>query len=313
MLAGTVAVVLLVELAVRSVTGHLPEPQVWSTPEIQYKVELIDHGGPVDIALVGSSVVDVSIDPEGLDDPAFNAALGAASIGMIADFTRAVVAPRLDPDIVVIGLTSRELNPNSLEQGQIEERFRQAPAVRHVLGTESVLDRLERSVESVSALVAYRSILRDPENWVGDPPRQWGSSVTADSGLYLDFLDEQYRYDEGTERRLGEGALRDYLLGGEQLDTLRTLITDLTDDGRHVLLLATPVTEDYVALHPGGGADHRDFLAALRLLADDTGVAFATSGVWDRTFFADPLHVNRAGAERLTELLDDALADQNWK
>ena len=311
-LAGVAAVVVVAELAVRLATGPLPEPQVWSTPELQYKVGLMEDLGPVEVALVGSSVVDVSIDPGGLDRPAFNAALGAASIGMVADVTRTLVVPRLDPDIVVIGLASRELNANSADQAEIEARFRDAPAVREAFGTESLLDRVERWAGDVSALVEYRSVLRDPDNWLGDPPEQWGPSVTAGSGLYLSFLDESYHFDETTERGLRNGALKDFRLGNEQIGTLRTLVEDLDAQGRRVLLVATPVTKDYVALHPRGEADYEAFVGALQALADEEGAAFVEAGVWGRHQFADPLHVSRAGTERLTQMVADAIAQQGW-
>ena len=311
-LAGVAAVVVVAEVAVRLAAGPLPEPQVWSTPELQYKVGLMEDRGPVEVALVGSSVVDVSIDPGGLDRPAFNAALGAASIGMVADVTRALVVPHLDPDVVVIGLASRELNASSPEQHDIEARFRDAPAVRELLGTESFLDRVERWAGDVSALVEYRSVLRDPDNWLGDPPQQWGPSVTAASGLYLSFLDAPYRADEAMRRSLRNRALQGFRLGDEQIRTLRTLVGDLTAQGRRVLLVATPVTEDYVALHPRGEADHAAFVGVLEALAEEAGVPFLDAGIWDAALFADPLHVSRAGTERFTQMVADAIADQGW-
>lgn len=306
-------VVVLAELGVRAFSGPLPEPQLWSTPEIQYKVELIEEAGDVEVALTGSSVIDVSVDPAGLGRPAFNAALGAASIGMVADFTRAVAVPRLDPEIVVIGLTSRELNANSLEQSAIEQRFRDAPGVREAMGTESLLDSVARRASDLSALVRYRSVLRDPDTWLGQSRREWGSQVTSDGGLYLGFLDSAYRFDEVNRRSLGRGALRDFQIGEAQVRALRDLVEDLRSDGIEVLLVATPVTDDWVALHPGGVADHEAFLRTVDQLADDAGVPFVEAGVWEDELFADPLHVNRAGMERLTALVRDELARQNWK
>ena len=312
-LLAAAVVVLLAEVTVRALSGPLPEPQLWSTPEIQYKVELIDESQGVDVALAGSSVIDVSVDPAGLGRSAFNAALGAASIGMVADFTRDVAVPRLDPEIVVIGLTSRELNANSLEQSAIEQRFRDAPAVREAMGTESILDLVARRASDVSALVRYRSVLRDPDTWLGQSRREWGSQITSDGGLYLGFLESGYRFDEVNRRSLGRGALRDFRVGAEQVRALRELVEDLRSDGIEVLLLATPVTDDWVGLHPGGAADHDAFLRTVDQLADETGVPFVEAGVWEDGLFADPLHVNRAGMERLTALVRDELARQNWK
>ena len=310
---AALVVVLLAEVSVRAASGSLADPQVWSTPEIQYKVELIEDAGPVDVALVGSSVVDVSVDPARLGSSAFNAALGAASIGMVADFTRGVVVPRLEPDVVVVGVTSRELNENSLQQSAIEQRFRDAPAVREALGTESLLDRVAREAADLSALVEYRSILRDPDTWLGQTAREWGPEITSDGGLYLGFLQERYRFDETNRRSLGGGALREFRIGDAQVRTLRRLLADLRASGIDVLLVATPVTDDYVALHPRGSADHEAFLGTLSEVADDADVPFVAAGVWEDELFADPLHVNRDGMERLTEVVRGEIARQNWK
>ena len=305
--------VVVAEVGVRVAAGPLPEPQVWSTPEIQYKVGLLDDHEPVDVALVGSSVVDVSVDASELGRPAFNAALGAASIGMVADFTRAVVVPELDPEVVVIGVTSRELNENAREPKEIEARFRDAPAVREALGTESTFDRIVRWASDLSALVRYRAALRDPDVWFGNATPEWGSELTDDDGVYLGFEDVAYRTVDDAGAPLGAAAVEDFHIGARESETLRSLIADLVADGRHVLLVATPVSDDYVALHPRGVADHRAFVRTLSTMADREGVPFLAAGIWEDRVFADPLHVNAAGQRRLTELVRDALDDQNWK
>ena len=311
-LVTAVAVALLAEIAVRLAVGPLPEPQRWSSPEIQYKVGLLEGHRPVSVAVVGSSVMDVSIDPSQLGN-AFNAALGAASIGMIADFTRAVVVPDLDPRTVVVGVASREVNPNAPEPAIMEARFRDAPAVRQLLGTESLLDEVARRAADFSALVRYRAALRDPETWVGDIPRQWGVEQNSSSGMYLGFLDAAYRFDAAARQRLVDGSLRDFRVGGAELGVVRQLIRTLTGEGRHVLLMVPPVSPDYVASYPHGASDHAAFLAAMAAVADQTGVPFLDAGVWDRALFADPLHVNRDGNVRVTALVRETLARQNWK
>lgn len=303
---GLVSVLLVAELAVRGAAAHLPEPQVWSTPETQYKVEQMAGLGPVETVFTGSSVVDVGVDPSLLDRPAYNGALGAASIGMVADFTLGHVVPQLDPATVVVGLSSRELNPNSPEQQATEEAFRDAPAVRRMLGTESVLDRLQRTLGDVSHVVRYRSVLRDPGSWLdGDP--SWDDRLTRRDGLYLGFLDEPYRAPDQLLRRLRAGALHDFAIGDGPVATLRDLLTELREDGRQVLLVATPVTQDYVEAHPHGARDHDQFTATIAALARDLDIPLLSSGVWDTSFMADPLHVNRAGAARLSRAIRQAL------
>lgn len=306
-LAGLLLAVLVAEVAVRTLAGRLPEPQTWSTPETQYKVEQMAALGDVPVAAVGSSVVDVALDPGALGVSAYNAALGAASIGMVDAFTREVVVPQLDPEVVVVGLSSRELNENAPEQRRIEQQFLAAPAVREALGTESALERAERLAGGVSHLVRYRSVLRDPDHWV-DPEPAWDGTVTDDGGMYVGFLDETYGADPLVLRRLRNGPLHDFRIGERQVATVRALLGDLRAAGRRVLLVTTPVTRDYVTLLPEGLADHERFTALARRIAEESGADFVDAGVWPDELMADPLHANRAGAERFSDLIATALA-----
>ena len=53
--------------------------------------------------------------------------------------------------------------------------------------------------------------------------------------------------------------LNDYETGGTQTEAARQMVTDLVEDGRSVVLVALPVTADYVAQHPGGPEDFEAF------------------------------------------------------
>ncbi|HEU5082085.1 MAG TPA: hypothetical protein VFU14_02005 [Acidimicrobiales bacterium] len=306
-LLGVLLAVLVAEGAVRAAADRLPDPQRWSTPETQYKVDQIAGRAGVRTVAVGSSVVDVALDPEALGPDAYNAALGAASIGMVDTFTRQVVVPRLDPEVVVVGVSSRELNRNAPEQRRIEADFLDAPAVRELLATESTLDTAERVAGEVSALVRYRSVLRDPESWL-DPQPAWDDTVTSADGLYLGFLEESYEAGPAVLRRLRRGPLHAFEVGDRQVATLRALLSDLRSQGRRVLLVATPVTRDYVDLLPGGQADHERFTALAERVARRAGAEFVDAGVWPERLMADPLHVNRAGVQRFSDLIATALA-----
>lgn len=298
-----VVTVTVLELAVRAGAAHLPQPQRWSTPETQFKVNQIDTRGRADLAIVGSSIVDVGLDPSVLGANAYNAALGAASIGMAADFTRAVVIPHLDPKVVVVGISSRELNANAPGQAGIEQQFRASPGAKQALGTETRLDRADRLLSEVSYLARYRSILREPTSWFGDAKASWDGTITRSDGLYLGFLNEPYHGDAAVLTKLRNGSVHDFALGAAQKGVLRRLLVDLRAQGRRVILVSVPVTQDYVDLYPRGLADHQTYVEAVRSLAADVGVEFVDAGIWDRSLMADPLHSNRAGNQRLSALV----------
>jgi hypothetical protein len=61
-----------------------------------------------------------------------------------------------------------------------------------------------------------------------------------------------------------------------------------------------PVTEDWLSYMPGREAyDECDRVMADRAAAG--GAAFVPGEVLDRSFFADPIHVNGAGSDQVTD------------
>lgn len=297
---------LATELAARVASGSLPEPLVWSTPEMQYKVQQLEERDGSEVALVGSSVIDAGLDPAQVGGNVYNAALGAGSMRMIADFTRSVVVPRLDPDVVVVGVSARELNAFSAAVDEHERNFLAAPAVREALGTETVLDRLDRAMRDVSHLFRHRAALRDPGAWFSDD-EGWDGRATGPDGFYLGFLDVPYRGGPEVRRNLAERAVPDFEIGERQLGELRALLTGLRDEDRRVVLTIGPVTRDFVEAFPGGAADHEHFVSVVTSMADEIGIELVTTGVWNSSLMADPVHTNAEGATRFSALIAEAL------
>ena len=307
MLIGFLLALTMLELLVRIDAHNLPDPQLWSTPETQFKVDQIRARGHADTVVVGSSIVDVGLDPTRLGTNAYNGSLGAASIGMVAAFTRGVVLPELDPQTIVVGISSRELNANVPALPGIERRFLSSPGARHALGTETLLDRADRVLSDVFYLSRYRTALRKPDTWFGNAKPEWDGTITRSDGMYLGFLTESYHDEPAVLARFRNGALHDFQLGAEEMATLRSLLVDMHAQGRRVLLLAVPVSQDYIDAYPNGIDDHDRFLAAVQTLADETGAGFLSAGVWDRSLMADPLHSNGAGNKRLSSMAAAAL------
>ena len=109
-------VVLASELGVRAL--DLPTPLVFSSVEAQIKAEELRATGPgrIDTVFVGSSVLDVAVQPDrfataaGLDGDAYNAALLGADMRSLELWVEHVVVPAVAPKRVVFGLNCRELN-----------------------------------------------------------------------------------------------------------------------------------------------------------------------------------------------------------
>jgi hypothetical protein len=312
---AVVATLVLAEVTVRLVAGSLPPPAGWPSDEYPQKddrmAELAGDGG-AGVAIVGSSVADVSIDPTALPHPrgAYNAGLAGATAWIVDVWTRRLVVPQLDPDVVVVAVSSRDLNDNGLGVSGRDESFRTSRGGRHLLGTESTADRVERWLAERSALVRYREVLRRPlEAWTGyEPPGRDAFGAITDEGLLTEVLEHPYRDDDDTRTFFRTEPLRDFALGGEQQAAFERLVTALVADGRRVIVVDVPVTEDYVEAHPAGSSDMAAYRAVVDRIVAAAGAELVRPGIWDEALFSDALHLNGAGVERLTALLAEVLA-----
>jgi len=75
-----------------------------------------------------------------------------------------------------------------------------------------------------------------------------------------------------------------------------------------VLVVKMPATAHYVTLHPRGRLDDDTFGQTLRREAAAAGSTFLDLGVWPDAQFADPAHLNGAGAARFSALMRDEVA-----
>src|SRR5690606_22650862 len=117
-------------------------------------------GTATDVAFVGTSQTAEGVDPVRFADRAsghpatYNAAVLAGYPAVSARFVPEEVLPRLDPDVVVFGLSPFDLTAG--EEAPYDEAKATSP---------SWLAGLDRRLSAVSALVRYRTVLRDPAQW----------------------------------------------------------------------------------------------------------------------------------------------------
>jgi hypothetical protein len=313
-------VLLVAEVAVRAGESSLPTPRLWSGPEMPVKEEqmaaLRTRGG-ASVVFMGSSTMDAAADPSrfdvaGADRPLYNASAGAGSMRMIDIWGRLTVVPALDPDVVVLGVVSRELNPNDAEQARNERAFLESKAVRRLLGTEPALQEAERRVADVSALVEYRSVLRQPRR-VWDTVRtgtfrsgEFGE-IISDDGQYEGFLHHTLADAGASRERVAQTVLRDFEIGQRQVLTLRGLLAALTERGIRVIVVSMPVAGSYVAAHPGGVSGYREAVAIVEAEAARAGARFVDIGPWPDDLMADAGHVNEQGVERFARALEPVI------
>jgi hypothetical protein len=306
------AVLVLVELALRVVGPSLPAPTRWSPPEAAAKVAqmraLSSHGATGGIAFVGTSVMDVGIDAgavavmPGVDGPGYNASLSGIDLKVLEWWTTAVVVPALKPRIVVLGLTSHEMNPNDDEASRNARQFFAAPAVRDIAGTNSVLDKLEGKAEEYSEVFRYRSVLRSPGKVVGLGGADSVPDLNA-GGMNLIYAGAQYDRSTLVDSRFREHVLNRFQVGSDQRASLGLLVAKLTAAGVRTIVVDMPVTQHYIDLHPHGSSDYASYEAAVAQITGANHVELRSASIWDERMFADPFHLNGAGSRQFANFI----------
>ena len=262
--------------------------------------------------LVGDSMMDAGGDPAALvravpGVTVYNAAIAGETLPVIDEWTNRIVMPRLHPKVVVIGFSSNELNPRALDAISGVAAYRASRVVRAAQDTGGVIDEADALLREHSRLYRYRSALRRPFTRDVDDPNVFDPELTPE-GQDLAFASLGYLQAGGPAQAqlVIQGvtaALQGYVVGTENVTILQEMIRSIRRQGARVLLVAMPVTEALVRYHPRGAADYQDAMDAFAGAAERSGATFVQPGIWPEDLFADPVHVNALGAERLTSYL----------
>lgn len=314
-------VLLLAEGTVRVLAGPLNEPQVWRDKETAAKaaqIAAVGEAGGADIVLLGSSMTNAAVDPValarslGTPRPVYNAALNGASVRSMATWLEEVVIPELQPRLVVVGLSSRELNGRGINQAEELSSFSSSPAIERLTGSGGWMGRLERAVDDASALFRYRTVLRRPLDAFDDakgPPRP--AQVLLPNGVLRAlhvFEKTDYRVTAAFRTRIAGRVLNDYAIGDAELAALADLLDTAGDAGVEVAVMLMPITADAVAMHPDGAEDQALFDATITTATEGHRLIDLRRSFEDLSLFADPLHLNGRGRHDFTLALAAALA-----
>ncbi len=317
-------VVVLAEVGARALSPHLPEPSLWTDDTTTVKVAQLDALDCTDVVFAGNSMTRDGLDPvafEGADPAgrrAYNAALDAATPALQERWVLDEVDPRVTPDGVVLGVSSFDLNDAAAIGRTALAAYDAAP-----LSRDDLFGRLQAPFIRSSDLVRYRSTLRDPEAlWEGIGAWRDGEReprLTADGidgllgpdGQGLSRQELTYAPSPITERFAQNELLNDFHLGGAQTEATEDLLAGLADRDVDTAVVVLPVTQDFVDLHPGGAAQHEEFLALVERLAEEHGAEFLDLHdlAPDDSWFADTHHLNRTGSEALSGALPGLLPE----
>ena len=323
-----VFVLVLAELGARALSPYLPEPQLYTDATTATKVAQLDELDCVDVVFAGNSMTRDGLDPRRFaeTDPqerrTYNAALDAATPALLERWVLEEVDPRVDPDGVVLGLSSFDLNDNASIGETALEAYDNAPLTRNDL-----FGRLQAPFIEHLDLFRYRNDLRNPEEvWraVGrwrDGEREPRSDPAGLEGLIgpqgqgLSRQDLTYLPSPTSARFAQNELLNDFHLGGVQTEAAGNLLDGLADREIDTAVVVLPVTQDYIDFHPGGEEQYDEFLAEAERLAEESGATFVdlhdffADEADPNQFFADTHHLNGMGANRLSRALPELLGD----
>ncbi len=319
------AVLVVAEVIARILSAGLADPQ-WNFAQTDRKVaemSALANNGGAEIVFVGNSAVnsDIISDVIARDtrfERVYNAGLDGSPGKLIEDWTINVVEPLLGPEVVVIGLTSRDLNDGSRSNLSVTSGYMNSAGRASFLGQEAIGQKADRFFGELFALVRIRGFLRDPVSLI----TQYRDDIAEERIRAIDdFTKQPYRNDTILINRTRERALNDYSVdaGGDQdsqVAAVVRLIDKLQARGVQVVLVEMPYSgADYLSLHTNGAADYERYRTALRSIAHATGIPLidGTRPEWTTDYFEDFLHLNSAGANtfsaELAAELEVLLAD----
>lgn len=315
---GFLLVFLLMEATVRQVRANLPvDPGKWPRIEIAQKLDQMDRevarGRNFQVVFLGSSVVAGSIDPVAFTKSSrkssFNAGFAGSAARVSAAWGRDVVEPLLHPQVFVLGVQSGELNDNGPKNQITYRKFMTSPGYKQT--TSDFARRVEGWLSRLSDFLRYRLAFRTPTSLFGkDKAALEATEVRKEVGARGRRVEEpiEYRIREKFREGFFAKNLVDLSFGGREYRSLVRLHKQLEERGVELVLMSTPVTEDYYQMHEDPEGDRAAFERLLDRFQRDTGatVIDATDAFPSSAPFRDPVHLDVEAREPFSAALGES-------
>jgi hypothetical protein len=302
-LLAALVVVLAIEASLRIVEAHtdILEPQRELFDEHAERLRTQDP----DVLIVGSSSAGSNIwvptlEEQGIACRAYSPWLASPTMRDIERYVREEVLEVTSPQLVIIGVTMREVNA-----GTPTEDYPQLHAwldIEH--GPRSFWDTLSES----TAILRSRETLQDPY-LLGNNALGWVQPFTDVDGHHLASLHQGIADESDEHRAQEESEMADFRLGTVDLAALADLLDLLADRDIPAVVIDLPVSELFIEMAPGGRAEYSQYRRAIEPITAQKGVPFidgASVPLVEARDFADVNHLNRDGSIRFT---DHILAD----
>jgi hypothetical protein len=314
-IVSLLAIVLAAEVAARAWLPTIPpDAHTWPRAEIGQKLEQIEgyekRGEEIDVLFVGSSQMAAAANPQLFTErtglSSYNAAFAGPSMKTVGRWLLDVVEPKLSPDVVVVGIASRDSNDRSRKNNKVHDAFLTSPGYKQE--TASLASQFEGWLEDVSVFMRYRRLMREPATFLDRTDDDLGEQKVrkeiGERGLRLE-RPVDYHFREKNQEFLGKSTLGNFKTGGSEYRAVVEMHDVLEERGVEMVLVNMPLTADYVAAHEDPEADmasYHDLLADIVAETDVTFVdgeqAFATPKA-----FRDLLHLDVEGRDAFTEAL----------
>ena len=303
LLAVAVLVVAVGEGAVRALSPRIGPPSGWPTLEMDIKSEQLKPLDAVEVLFLGSSSMSEGIDPSVVvansalvNLRTYNAALPFGSLEVQRFWSEAVISDKLSVDTLVLEVSPSVMLYRSKDSVAIDLRLSK-PYRQLTKSSPGLLDR--------SRLVTYASKLRDPvavARWlIEGPPRI--ALTDGQTPVCRPFqVSKEYR-----DLMAQDFSASELDSGFDAQDDLRLLVNEV--QAKRIVFLIFPVAEEFYQIDPRLRPEWERELAQVLEFSRNQGIAVidGLSIPWRQEFFSDPLHLNPAGAERLSEFVAGAL------
>jgi len=317
--ASFLAVLVGAEVAARVWLPEVPpDAHTWPRAEIGQKLEQIDayeeRGEEMDVLFVGSSQMAAATNPQLFTEQtglsSYNAAFAGPSMRTVGRWLLDVVEPKLSPDVVVVGIASRDSNDRSRKNKNVHKAFLNSPGYRQE--TASLASEFEGWLEDLSVFMRYRRLMREPATFLERTDDELGEQKIrmeiGERGLRLEEPVD-YRFKLAGQESLSKGTLGNFKTGGREYRAVVEMHDVLEERGVEMVLVNMPLTKDYLGAHEDVDAEMTSYRDFLDDIVSATGVAFVDA---EQAFdtpkaFRDLLHLDVEGRDAFT----GALA-QSW-
>ena len=210
------------------------------------------------------------------------------------------------PKAVMIGLTAQDLNANSPWAKDMDDRA--GHSINLQAGArDSLMGNVLAFLLDNSELFRYRYVLHQMLLRGGAYPPHPDVYFDARGFHSIDRSLADFSPSERLQAQNRAGVLN-YNPQGEQADALKEMIGAIRSHGAEAILVNLPLSDHYYA-NFDSPADYQKYRDALQRMADDLAVplwdmeALPEGNQFGDSEFGDLNHLNKVGAERLSQML----------